>query len=218
VQPNNAAGPGSVQENDVAPRPLLEGVSEYQVVTILNPLSVDFIGKVGQSKPVSLPFEVRKDGYTNPLTRTEEDVTRNYGLNLKNPDHQARIPISSNVHIPSGRTINLQGNEAKVIVTQLVNEILQREGKKLFLADPTTRVEVERRIVMSIRSLEDVLGTVQSVQTQINEGLNKVNEQDEPEFPGLAQTAPAESAGSGASGDAAGERPARTRGRPPKAQ
>lgn len=191
MNPNNtqAAGPGALEEQLIAPSPTLEGATEYEVVTIFNPLSVDFIGQVGQSKPVNLPFEVRKDGYTRPITTNEQAVRSNYGLDLKNPDHMARMPIVNKVRIPSGGTLRLQGHEAQVVVRQLVNEVLQREGKRLMLADPHTRHEAEKIIVRERRGINEILDTPQTVQTQIQDGINKLNgQEDEPEFPGLQTT------------------------------
>lgn len=209
MENNQAAGPGAIEDQGVAPRPLLEGASEYEVVTVFNPLSVDFIGQVGQSKPVNMPFEVRRDGVTSTITNDENGVRSNYGLNLKNPDHQAKMPIVNKIRIPSGQTINLLGNEAQVIVRQLTNEIMQREGKRLMLADPTARYEVEVRIVRTRRSVEEAIGSApQSVQSQLKDSVTKLNERDnEQEFPGLTETTTGPDQGSGASGDEEAARP-----------
>lgn len=192
---SNIAGPGSVEELGIAPTPLLAGATEYEVVTVLNPLPVDFIGVVGQSKPVNMPFQVRKDGVTQTISNDEQAVRANYGLNLKNPDHQARLPIANKVNIPAGETRNLLGNEAQVIVRQLVTEILQRQGKRLMLADPFQRHEVEKQVVRSRRGVEEVLGTPQTVQSQLREGVEKLNAPDEREFPSLQPQGAAEEAG-----------------------
>lgn len=197
MENSNAAGPGAITDQGISPRPLLEGATEYEVVTIFNPLSVDFYGLVGQSKPVNVPFEVRKDSVTNPITGNEEDVRRNYGLNLKNPNHQAKLPIRNTVIIRAGQTLKVFGNEAQVIVTQLVNEIMQRAKKNLLLADPYQRHQVEEQVVRSRQSTADAIGGVQSISTQMRDGVNKLNEQNyEPEFPGL-ETAKGDNSGSG---------------------
>ncbi len=196
------AGPGSIEELGVAPTPLLDGATEYEVITLFNPLPVDFIGMVGQTKPVNMPFEVRKDGVTQTISHDENAVRQNYGLNLKNPDHPSKMPITNKVHIPSGQTRNLLGNEAQVVARQLVNEIMQREGKRLMLADPTARREVEVRIVRARRSVEDAIGAPQTVQSQIRNGVERLNEpQNEQEFAGL-NTATTDDQPGAASGDA----------------
>lgn len=206
---NKAVGPGAIQEQGVAPDPLLQGATEFEVVGIFNPLPEDFIGQVGQTKPVNTPFEIRKDGMTSTITNSENDVRTNYGLNLKNPDHQGRMPIVNYVRIPSGKTLAILGNEAQVIVRQLVNEIMQREKRSLMLADPTARHEVEQRIVRYRRPIGEVLDGVQSVGSQIREGVGRINDQNEQEFPGLTQDASGNDQGSGSNG---GEETARTGG------
>lgn len=180
-------GPGSAQPilDDV--KPLLEGASEYEFVTILNPLTDDFAIRVGQDVPVNMPADIRaKTG----LIQNESDVTRTYGLNLKNPDFQGRKHIVIDTVIKAGQTINLKGNEAQVAVRQLVNEILQREGQKRLMADPTLRREVEERIVISRGSVQDLMDSnLTSTRTQIDEAITKSNEaQNDTAFPGLSES------------------------------
>lgn len=195
MQPNlsNApAGPGAIEEAQVAPKPVLEGANEYEYVTILNPLSVDFYAKVAITRPANMPMEIRNDGSGGQMTLSEQDVQRNYGLNLRNKDHVGRVNIINRVHIPAGKTINLLGNEAQVVARQLVTEIMQRENKRLMLADAYQRNLVEQRIVLSRRSVNDILdgnGPVQ-VQEQLQDAVTNLNTAqelitDEPAFPEL---------------------------------
>ncbi len=216
-------GPGANPTQDEDIRPLLEGASEFEYVTILNPLSDDFAVRVAQDIPVNMPFEIRKDGTgkTSFLTNDEAGARQVYGLNLKNPDFQGRRHISNNTIIKAGQTINLKGNEAQVAVRQLVNEILQKEGQRRLMADPTKRLEVEKRIVISRGSVQDILDrNIQSTRDQINEAVNRLNEeQNGPAFPSLnngpAQTDSTGGPGSGAEGDSQ-ER--RAPGRPRKTE
>jgi len=145
-------GPGATQDLQAAPSPTLDGASEYEYVTILNPLTDDFAVRVAQDVPVNMPFAIGKDysGKTQPITQNEQDARQVYGLGLKNPDFIGRKHIVNDTVIRAGETINLKGNEAQVAVRQLVNEILQREGKKRLMADPTLRKEVEDRIILRI--------------------------------------------------------------------
>lgn len=185
-----AAGPGSVVEQGIAPKPLLEGASGDEVVEVFNPLPVDFYGLVGQSKPIRLPFEVRHDGHTQTITKDEGSVAMNYGVNLLNKEHPSNLPITNKVLIPSGKSVFVLGNEAQVIVRQLVNELMQREGKRLMLADPYQRHLAEQKIVRSRRSVEDAIGRPQTVESQINSGIGSLNEvENEQEFPGLNESA-----------------------------
>lgn len=193
---NAPAGPGAQEDIQIAPKPLLEGASEYEYVTILNPLSVDFYAKVAITRPANVPFEVGKDASGGQVTMNESDVMRNYGLNLKNKDHMARVNVINRVHVPAGKTLNLLGNEAQVVCRQLVTEIMQREGKRLMLADPHQRNLVEQRIVLSRRSVNDILGAgPMMVQEQLSGAVDKLNTvedakyNDTTEFPDLTSAA-----------------------------
>lgn len=184
---STAVGPGSIDDQGIQPDALLFGASEHEYVTIRNILPVDFIGQVAQERPVNVPFEVRKDGVTTVNTQNENDVSRNYGLNLKNQDHVAKGRIANKVVIPSGKTINLLGNEAQVVVRQMVTEILQRQGKKLMLADAYQRRQIEEQIVENRRPVTDILGnSPQSVVQQNRAAVESLNkEQDEQQFPSV---------------------------------
>lgn len=177
-------GPGSQQEIATDIKPLLEGASEYEFVTLLNPLTDDFAIRVAQDVPVNMPVDIRsKTG----LVQSGNDVVRNYGLDLKNPDFQAKKHISNDTVIPAGQTINLKGNEAQVAVRQLVNELMQREGNGKLLSDPTLRAEAESRIVISRGNIQELMdNNLRSQRSQIDEALAKSNEviNDQP-FPGL---------------------------------
>lgn len=193
---SNAAGPGAFEEQQIAPKPVLEGANEYEYVTILNPLTVDFWGKVAVTRPVNAPIQISDDGSGGQMTLSEEDVRRNYGLNLRNKDHMGRVNVINRVCIPAGKTINILGSEAQVIVRQLVTEILARENKRLMLADPFQRHQVEQRIVLSRRSVNDLMdgsGPL-AVQEQLQGVVDKLNITqeklvDEPEFPDLRAAA-----------------------------
>lgn len=211
-----AAGPGSVETTLIAPSPLLEGATDSELITILNPLTVDFVGLIGLDKPIDTPFQIRKTVGAEGVSQTESDVRSNYGLTLKNKDHTSRMSITNKVVIPSGKTYNLQGSAAKVVVFQLVNEIMQREGNHLKLADPNARHEVEQRVIISRGRIADLLGNDPlSVQQQINQAVNKANEtNDEEEFP---DTGPENSSsGSSDSRTETEAHPKRAVGRPAK--
>jgi hypothetical protein len=178
-------GPGSIKEEQIAPSATLDGASEYEYVTILNPLTDDFAIQVAQSRPVDLPFNIKnRDG---GLTHNERDVNQVYGIGLKNPDFKSRRHILNQTIIKAGRTINLRGDDAQVAVRQLVNEIIQREGNTLHQADPNVRQEVESRIIIARGSVEDLMDNrLQSTQTQINQTINNSNEvNDEGTFANL---------------------------------
>lgn len=219
-------GPGATPQvnNDV--RPLLDGVTEYEYITVLNPLTDDFAVQVAQDIPVNVPFNIAQDtsGKVSQVTNSEQDVRQVYGLNLKNPDFQAKKHISNSVIIRSGETLNLKGNEAQVAVRQIVNELMQREGNSRLLSDPNLRREAEQRVIVSRGSIQSLMDSnLQTPRDQINQAIkqsNEVQNGEEAEFPGLsepegpAQETPARVTDSGAE-DLSSEK--RSPGRPKKA-
>lgn len=192
-------GPGAVTQEDTDVKPALEGASEYEYVTILNPLTDDFAIKVAQDIPVNMPFNIGKDtsGKVNQITNNERDAAQVYGLNLKNPDFQTRKHIENSVIIRAGETINLKGNEAQVAVRQLVNEIAQRENKSRLLSDPTVRKEIESRIIKRRGSVQELMdNSLQTSRDQATHAINQSNEaQNEEEFPGFSQENPSPGTG-----------------------
>lgn len=210
-------GPGAQQVVATDVKSLLDGASEYEYVTILNPLSDDFAVRVAQDVPVNMPLEIRAG---TGVTQSERDVIQGYGLDLKNPDFQGRKHIINDTIIKSGQTINLKGNEAQVAIRQLVNEIMQREGNQRLMSDPTLRNEVEQRIVISRGSVQELIdGGLQSQHSQIDAAINKSNEvTDEQPFPGLTSgSAEESSATSSNSGTESIQQERRSPGRPKKA-
>lgn len=187
---NVAAGPGASPDIGIAPLPLLEGATDYEFVELHNPLQVPFTGIVGITRPVNVPFEIRTDGMTTASSRTEQDVMRTYGTgSLKNPEYPAKGHIQQRVTIPSGKTIRLPGSQAQVIVRQLVNEIMSRNGDKLLMADAFARSQVEAQVVLRRSSMQEIMDAPVDVQTQMHNALDKVNEaQNEEPFAGLGQT------------------------------
>lgn len=177
-------GPGAVVDTGVEQKATLDGASEYEYVTLLNPLTDDFAVMVAQDIPVNMPVEIRdKTG----MIQDSRDVVTNYGLDLKNPEFKSRKHISNTTIIPAGQTLRFKGNDAQVAVRQLTNEILQREGKARLLADPSLRKEVEDRIIISRGSIQDLMdSSLQTTRDQATDAINKSNEvTDEPAFPGL---------------------------------
>lgn len=184
-------GPGAVKQDEIAPKPSLDGASEYEYVTIFNPLTDDFAIQVAQSKSVDLPVTVRSK---TSMIQEEGDIRREYGLQLKNPDYQAKAHISNTTVIKAGQKLNLKGDEAQVAVRQLVNEYLQREGKSKFLADPNVRKAAEGIIIVGRGSVQELLdGKLQSPQSQINDAVAKSNEVQDEAFPGIQARAEGDS-------------------------
>lgn len=187
VDNNLAAGPGAISDEQIAPPALLDGASDLEYIEVLNPLSVDFIGKFGIEKPIDVPIRLQAPQGTTALTVNEAALAANYGLSgFKNPDHRASAKITNTTTIKAGKTLRLRGSEAQVVVRQLVNEIIQREGNKLFIADPTTRRGVEKRIIIKRGSINELMGGAPlTVIDQVQQAVKESNE--ETEFPEVTE-------------------------------
>jgi hypothetical protein len=147
-------------------------------------------------------------------------VRQLYGLELRNPAHIGKANITNKVPIKSGQTVRLLGNEAQVVVRQLVNEIMSREGNKLLLADPFARRAVEERIIISRGNVADVLGRNPiTVQEQLQAVKEEEHEAQFPQvvIPGATNRLP-ESDQVGAATGASEQPGKRSPGRPAKAK
>lgn len=205
-------GPGSIPQETTAPTPTLDGAGEYEYITILNPLTDDFQVMVAQDIPVNMPFTIRDP---TSMVKDERDVTMNYGLQLKNPEHTAKKYIYNQAIIPAGKTMNFKGNEAQVVVRQLVNEILQRSGKNRLMADPHLRQQIENDIIIARGSVQDILDSrLVTPREQIETALNQSNEVKDEPFPGLNQTVEDNVATGGESGSSDPAQSKRSPGRP----
>lgn len=177
-------GPGAQPEQAEEAIPLLEGASEFEYVTVLNPLTDDFAVRVAQDVPVNMPVEIRaKTG----LIRSDTDVARTYGFDLKGRDFVGRKHIVNDTIIKAGQTKNFKGNDAQVAVRQIVNEVLQREGKTRLSADPNLRREVEERVIIHRGPIQDLMeAALRTQRSQLDDAIDQSNkEQDEQPFPQL---------------------------------
>ena len=195
----------------------LADATEFDYVTLLNPFSEDFIVRVGQDVPVNAPFTIGKDitGQTNQITHNERDAAQVYGLNLKNNNYVGKKHIAIDSIIPAGKTRRFKGNEAKVALTQIVNELIQHEGMTKLMSDPEVRAAAEARVIISRGSIQDLMqDNFQLPQAQADEAIRKANEADE----GLNQPA---GAGLGEASQSSGvvslQSERRSPGRPKKA-
>jgi len=181
-------GPGAAQEQELDIKPLLEGASEYEYVTILNPLTDDFAVRVAQDIPVNVPYTAKTQEGT---IIDEGQLGSVFGASLRNKDFKGRRHVFMDTIIEAGKTIILKGSEAQVAVRQLVNEILQREGHSRLMADPTLRKQVEERIIQSRGPIQDLMDrSIQTPRNQIDEAISRSNEaRDEEAFPELRQEA-----------------------------
>lgn len=193
-------GPGSLDQEQVDPPSMLESVGEYHFVTVLNPLSITFIGRAALTTNVSVDMPISQNHQNAPgLTKNENDIRQVYGFDLRAQAQQSgKTHIITNIPIASGQTVNLMGREAKVVVGQLVTALLQREGKKQLVANKHERRAAEDRIVRRIGNTQDLLGDAPlSVQEQLKSALEQLDDNplknvtqtkgEQDEFPGLNQ-------------------------------
>lgn len=210
-------GPGAQQAVATDIKSQLDGASEFEYVTILNPLTDDFAVRVAQDIPVNMPIEIKAQ---TGLIQSGNDVVRTYGLDLRNPDFQGRKRISNDTIIPAGRTINLKGNEAQVAVRQIVNELMQREGNGKLLSDPTLRAEAENRVIQTRGSIQDLMDTnLRTQRSQLDEAIANSNKEvpHDKSFPGLNRDTGTEAGdASEAGGTDAVQQERRSPGRPRK--
>lgn len=167
-----SVGAGAIAQEQTNPKPTLEGASEYEYVTLTNPLPFTFKGKVAQSRPVNSPIRIvggREKGVT-------EETLRGAGLDLRNPDHPSNSHVTNIVEIKSGASINLRGDEAQVIVRQLVNEVLHYNGQTLKIGAPTYRKDIEEQVITGRRSIDDLLDR-KSEREMIDEVIAQKNEE-----------------------------------------
>jgi len=222
MQPNNVAdelanipvtavGPGTLSTNPDAQPSLLDGVTEYEYVDLFNPLSVSFVAKVASSRPVNVPVKVYQTPNLNSGIRTESDLATQYGLTgFKNTDHPSLLHVPHTIEIAAGHTRRLPGNEAQVVLRQMVGHILQAEGKGLKLADPYERNLAEQRIIRAKGNISELMDNApMSIPDQLNRAVADSNSRREEspraetEFPDVtaAGTGGLDATGQSGSGD-----------------
>lgn len=187
--PVAAAGPGAIPDQPKALKSLLHGATETEYFTILNPMSVDFVGIAASTIPANTPFKIYTDAHSSVVS--EADVAGRYGFAARHPEHPDVRHVQNRVLIPAGKTINIMGNTAQVVVKQLVDYMMQKAGKHLLMADPNARRAEEERIVMDRGFTQDLLHGRHMGRSEVYQrAIDKSNEEtDETEFPGVDRTA-----------------------------
>lgn len=191
---NLAVGPGTLTQTPEAQPSLLDGITEYEWVDLFNPLSTPFWAQVASSRPVNAPVRVHQTPGLQSGIQTESDLAMGYGLTgFKNPDHPSNTHISHTIKLESGRVRRLPGNEAQVVLRQLVGYLLQIEGKGLKLADPFERRQAEERIIKGKGNIADLMAEQPtSVRDQLQNAVEQSNEDNnraqEVEFPDVTGT------------------------------
>jgi hypothetical protein len=148
---------------------ILDSVSEHDVVTVFNPLSDAFIGKVARSVVSSAARQSVQTG------NGEADAFVQ-GLNrgISNGGHLSMAHVQQQVVLKPGQSVRMPGDIARVIVRQLVKEMMQREGAKRQMADPATFMEYEQRVVLNHENMLSNL-SLESVEERLQRQLDDLN-------------------------------------------
>lgn len=178
---------GPAFQSDAAdPKSMLATFNAYDIVEVFNPLSKTFRGVVARSIPVNVGETAR-----------DREMRILYGTDLRNPDRNGRNMnhVQQPIEIEAGKSKKLPGDVAKVVATQLINEMMQREGNTNKLADMVQRRTYEERVVLnSVKTFDEA--TTLSVEDRLTkqiEDLNKPDKivkevKDEQPFPGQQDT------------------------------
>lgn len=185
-----AVGPGAISHKHDDQPSKLDGVTEYEWVDLYNPLTVTFSAQVASSRPVNAPVKVYQSQGLQSGIRTESDLATQYGLTgFKNPDHPSNVHVPHIIEISAGATRRFPGNEAQVVLRQLVGYMLQIEGKGLKLADPFERSNMEDRLIRGRGSIQDLMETpAVSVRDQMSTAIDRSNNNLEPTHASPAPT------------------------------
>ena len=141
---------------------LVDTFTEYDIVEVFNPLSTDFEAKVATS-------------VVNPNAGVDKTIER---LGLRSNSHPAMSHVVNTVVIPTGQSKKMPGHVARVVVTQLVNEMMQKEGAIKQMGDKALRLPFEERVVLDsakFQQSEDIITAEERFQRQLDE-LNKTTE------------------------------------------
>ncbi len=189
-------GPGSLPEISTEYVPTLEYATRDEVIEILNPMTVDFVAQVGVTKTANMP--VRINNPNNTSIKTEADLAAKGIPGFRNPDKGGGvIHVANKVPIPAGTTIRQPGDVAQIIVKQLITAVISLRGQNIMLADPETRRNVEREVIISRRPMSELFGAggPMTVDEQMAAAIEKANEVAQEEaFPELKRKAKNDSA------------------------
>lgn len=182
--PITAVGPGARAQQGPDVPSMLDNVTDYDFVEVFNPLSVTFIAQVASTIPK--PAKARIVNTSGNPDFDERDLSRAGLGNMR-----TQSPTGSVVHVPhqvplpAGSTTPLRGSEAKVVVRQLVTEILGREGKTNLLANSFQRSIAEKKVVRRIGQID--LSQIMGVDDQIKRQMGNM-EVTEPSYEPQEQT------------------------------
>ncbi len=182
-------GPGAILETQAEYEPTLNNATRDEVVEILNPMTVDFMARVGVTKTTMMP--VRINNPNNTSIKTESDLAAKGIPGFRNPDKGGGIiHVANPVPIPAGQTIKQPGDVAQVIVRQLITAVISMRGLQLKISDPETRRKVENEVIISRRPMSELFGAGGpiTVEEQMTAAIEKANDATQEQgFPQLKE-------------------------------
>jgi len=164
---------------------ILEGITEHDVVTVHNPLSDKFVGKVARSVVTRRPGNPQQ----HTGNSTADAFLNGIQSGIVQGGHQSMAHVQQTIEFKAGQTLRLPGDVARVVVRQIVKEMMQRSKQKKLMADPHAFMECERRVVLNHESMLSNL-SVETVEERLQRQLNEMNpthnikaEENEQAFP-----------------------------------
>lgn len=165
----------------------LDGIGADYVVEVYNPLHLPFRAKFARS--VVQPPRLHPD--------QAEHLRKMANLGVPVSKETPQAHQSTYLILQPGGTLKLPGDVAQVVVRQLVNEILQRTGKKKGLADAFARQQVEQDIIQNYTAIIQATQTsdpqdsfdrqLQELNMPQSKATQTVEHEPEPAFPSYAE-------------------------------
>lgn len=142
----------------------LDGFGESMVVEIFNPLSQAFRAKFARSVTGGAPFSDQ-----------DKWVAEKGGVDVRKDS--ATQHVSQYYIIPAGQSRKLPGDIAQVVVRQMVTYIIQATGQKSKVADPFTRQQVEKDIIINTKTMIDYANQ-EPMDKKIDRQIDELNNPD----------------------------------------
>lgn len=176
---------------------ILENITEHDVVEVQNPFDTEFVVTVARSVVTPVRRNNQPTGNSNA-----DAFMQGLQRGIENGGHSGMSHVQQRIPFGPHQKMKLPGDVARVAVSQMVREYLQRQARALkeknksksqamLIADPVAYMEAERKIVLHHESMLSKM-SVESVEERLNRQLAELNNTEEggqdgaeaePEFP-----------------------------------
>lgn len=153
-------------EDQIDWSPQLSGMGPEKTVSLFNPLSDDFQVIYARALPG-----------VSELSPGSIIAREKAGLDLSKQGGNQKY-VQQSIILKSGTTVNLPGDIAQKAVQDLVSYILGVRTKNARTADPVSRGNVEKEIIMAIKDTSEFLN--QPIETPVEPVLAKTEEPPNP--------------------------------------